>query len=438
LAVTSPPDAGAGRGPVPALGASAGSASLDVDKIRADFPIFASVEGRSGRRLTYLDSASSSQKPFAVLEAMDNYYETTHANVHRGVYAIAEEATRRFEAARRKVGELIGARDPAHEIVFTKNATEALNLVAHSYGRSRLKAGDAILLTEMEHHANLVPWLMLAEERGVELRYLPVGDDYALDLSELDRLADGVKLVGITLQSNVLGSINDLAPIVAAARANGAAVVADGSQLVPHRRVDVQALGIDFLAFTSHKMLGPTGIGMLWARRELLEEIPPFLGGGEMISDVRLDGFSTNEVPWKFEAGTPPIAEAVGLAAAIDYLQIVGLDRIVAHENDLTAYAIDRLREDHGDAVRIFGPPADPALRGGVISIAYLDIHPHDLAQVLDEHQVCVRAGHHCAKPLMRRLSVPATARASLYLYNDESDIDLLSAALRRAAELFA
>lgn len=410
---------------------------LDVAKVRADFPIFAANDEGGGRRLVYLDSASSAQRPLAVLEAMDTYYETTHANVHRGVYAIAEEATRRFEVARRKVGELIGAPDPAHEIVFTKNATEAINLVAHSYGRYRLQPGDAILLTEMEHHANLVPWLMLAQERQIELRYLPVGDDYALDLTNLERLADGVKLIGVTLQSNVLGTINDLRPIVAAARANGAAVIADGSQLVPHRHVDVAALGVDFMAFTSHKMLGPTGIGSLWARRELLEEIPPFLGGGEMISDVRLDGFTTNEVPWKFEAGTPPIAEAIGLGAAIDYLAAVGLDRITEHETALTAYALDRLVEDHGDSIRIFGPPADPALRGGVISFAYRDIHPHDLAQVLDEQKVCVRAGHHCAKPLMRRLSVPATARASLYLYNDEEDINRLSAGLRRAAEVF-
>lgn len=410
--------------------------ALEVGRIRSQFPILAGHDNE--RRLVYLDSASSSQRPRAVLEAMDNYYETTHANVHRGVYAIAEEATRRFEAARRKAGELVGARDPAHEIVFTKNATEALNLVAHSYGRSRLKAGDAVLLTEMEHHANLVPWLMLAEERGIELRFLPVSDDYTLDLTDLERLSDGVKLIGVTLQSNVLGTINDLAPIVAAARAAGAVVVADGSQLVPHRPVDVGSLGIDFLAFTGHKMLGPTGIGVLWARRELLEEIPPFLGGGEMISDVRLDGFSTNEVPWKFEAGTPPIAEAVGLGAAIDYLYETGFDRIAAHEADLTAYTLKRLSEDHGDAIRILGPGPDPAIRGGVISIAYLDIHPHDLAQVLDEQRVCVRAGHHCAKPLMRRLGVPATARVSLYLYNDESDIDLFSAALRKAAEVFA
>jgi cysteine desulfurase/selenocysteine lyase len=419
-----------------ALSTPVAGTRLDVEKIRADFPIFAGSDAE--RRLVYLDSASSAQRPYAVLEAMDRYYETTHANVHRGVYAIAEEATRLFEAARRKVGELVGARDPGREIVFTKNATEALNLVAHSYGRSRLQPGDAILLTEMEHHANLVPWLMLAQERGIELRYLPVADDYSLDLDDLERLADGVKVVGITLQSNVLGTVNNLAPVVAAARAAGAVVVADGSQLVPHRPVDVRALGIDFLAFTSHKMLGPTGIGALWARHELLEEIPPFLGGGEMISDVRLDGFSTNEVPWKFEAGTPPIAEAVGLAAAIDYLYEVGLDRIGTHEAELTAYTLGRLVDDHGDAVRIFGPGPDPTLRGGVISIAYLDIHPHDLAQVLDEQRVCVRAGHHCAKPLMRRLGVPATARVSLYLYNDERDIDLFSAALRKAAEVFA
>ena len=294
--------------------------------------------------------------------------------------------------------------------MFTKNATEAINLVAHSYGRHLLPEGKAILLTEIEHHANLVPWLMLAEERGVELRYLPVGEDYQLDLTDLDRLIDGVGLVGVSCMSNVLGTINDLGPIVAAAHAAGAVVVADGSQLVPHRSLDVSGLGVDFLAFTSHKMLGPTGIGVLWGREELLEEMPPFLGGGEMICDVRLDGFTPNEIPWKFEAGTPPIAEAIGLHAAIGYLESVGLDRITAHEVELTSTG-DRAAHANGtDDLRIFGPPADPTRRGGVISFGFRDLHPHDVAQVLDDEGVCVRAGHHCAKPLMRRLGVSATA----------------------------
>jgi cysteine desulfurase/selenocysteine lyase len=424
-------------GPAPAGEAAPVRPPIDPAEIRADFPIL----GRSvnGQRLVYLDSASSAQRPSMVLAAMDEYYETTHANVHRGVYAIAEEATRLFEAARAKVGRFVGAPAPETEIVFTKNATEAINLVAGAWGRANLGEGDAVLLTEMEHHANLVPWLMLAEERGFELRYLPVGPDFRLDLSGLERLVDGVKLVGVSLMSNVLGTINDIAPIVSAAHAAGAVVLGDGSQLVPHRRVDLATLGCDFVAFTSHKMLGPTGIGVLWARHELLEAMPPFLGGGEMIRDVRLDGFTTNDVPWKFEAGTPPIAEAIGLGAAVDYLETVGQDRIAQHEVALTRYALDRLASEHGEALRVYGLPADadPAERGGVISISYRDIHPHDLAQVLDQDGVCVRAGHHCAKPLMRHLGLSATARASLYLYNDEADIDALSASLSKAGALF-
>jgi len=408
---------------------------LDVTALRKEFPLL--QQESHGKRLVYLDSAASSQRPRAVLEAMDHYYETTHANVHRGVYAIAEEATRLFEAARWAVGRFIKAPRPATEILFTKNATEALNLVAHSYGRHLLPEGKAILLTELEHHANLVPWLMLAAERGVELRYLPVGEDYRLDLSELGQLLDGVGLVGVSCMSNVLGTINDLSPIVEAAHAVGAVVVADGSQLVPHRSIDVSALGADFLAFTSHKMLGPTGIGVLWGREELLERMPPFLGGGEMIRDVTLDGFVANDLPWKFEAGTPPIAEAIGLHAAIRYLESVGMERIANHEIELTARAIKALAERHGDDLRIFGPPADPIGRGGVLSLQFRDIHAHDLAQVLDSEGVCVRAGHHCAKPLMRRLAVPATARASFYLYNDDDDVEALSNAIAAAATFF-
>ena len=412
------------------------TAPFEVDELRKQFPIF---DQRShGKRLVYLDSAASSQHPRAVLEAMDRYYETTHANVHRGVYALAEEATRQFEEARYAAGRFIGAPRPGTEVVFTKNTTEAINLVAHSYGRHVLAEGKAILLTELEHHANLVPWLMLAAERGTELRYIPLGDDYRLDLSGLEALMDGVGLVGVSCMSNVLGTINDLAPIVAAAHAAGAVVLADGSQLVPHRSVDVAELGIDFLAYTGHKMLGPTGIGVLWGREELLDKMPPFLGGGEMIRDVRLDGFTPNELPWKFEAGTHPIAEAIGLHAAIAFLQAVGMERIAAHEVELTSRAIDLLVERHGDDLRIFGPPADPVGRGGVLSLAYRDIHAHDLAQVIDAEGICVRAGHHCAKPLMRRLGITATARASFYLYNGEDDVEALSDALFVAAAFFA
>ena len=409
--------------------------SIDAAVLRKDFPILA--QERGGHRLAYLDSAASSQHPRQVLDAMDRYYSTTHANVHRGVYAIAEEATRQYEEARRDVGLFIGAPKPAREIIFTKNATEALNLVASSYGRRRLQAGKAVVLTEMEHHANFVPWLMLAEDKGVELRYLPITEDFRLDLTDLDRVTDGAGVVAVTAMSNVLGTLVDLAPIVEAAHANGAVVVCDGSQLVPHRRVDVVAMGVDFLAFTGHKMLGPTGIGVLWGREELLEEMPPFLGGGEMIRDVRLDCFTTNDLPWKFEAGTPPIAEAMGLGAAISYLEAVGMDQIASHEAALTRFTFETLRSDHGDKVHFFGPEPDPGLRGGAISIGFGDIHPHDLAQVLDAEGVCVRAGHHCAKPLMRRLEVPATARASLYLYNDEEDVLALSSALAKAKEMF-
>ncbi|MGD0440583.1 MAG: SufS family cysteine desulfurase [Acidimicrobiales bacterium] len=411
------------------------AAPLDVAALRKEFPIL--HQESHGKRLVYLDSASSSQRPRAVLDAMDHYYETTHANVHRGVYAIAEEATRQFEMARRAVGRFINAPRPEVEVLFTKNATEALNLLAHSYGRHLLRKGKAILLTELEHHANLVPWLMLAAERQVELRYLPVGDDYRLDLSDLDRLTDGVGLVAVSAMSNVLGTINDLGPIVEAAHAAGAVVAADASQLVPHRSVDVSALGVDFLAFTGHKMLGPTGIGVLWGREELLDAMPPFLGGGEMIRDVRLDGFTPNDLPWKFEAGTPPIAEAVGLHGAIRFLESLGMDRIAAHETELTSRAIELLSERHGPELKIFGPGVDPQGRGGVLSLALGDIHAHDLAQVLDSEGICVRAGHHCAKPLMRRLGVTATARASFYVYNSEDDIEALSDALDVAAAFF-
>jgi cysteine desulfurase/selenocysteine lyase len=408
--------------------------ALDVDLLKKDFPI---LDRRAhDRRLVYLDSASSSQKPTAVLEAMERLYETTYANVHRGVYAIAEESTRLYEEARAKVVSFIGARSPA-EVVFTKNVTEALNLVAYAWGRAHLGEGDVVVLTEMEHHANLVPWLQLKAERGITLRYLPVTEEGLLGLDDLDRVLDGAKLVGITCISNVLGTINPVRVVADAAHAAGAVVVADAAQAVPHLPTNVGALGCDFVGFTGHKMLGPTGIGCLWAREELLDAMPIFLGGGEMIRDVRLDGFTTNELPWKFEAGTPPIAEAVGLGAAVDYLAALGMESVRAHEISLTRYAMATLGARHGDDLTIFGP-SHAEQRGGVISFAYKDIHPHDLSQVLDQAGVCVRAGHHCAKPLMRRLGVTATARASFYLYNDEADVDALADALADAARLFS
>jgi cysteine desulfurase/selenocysteine lyase len=325
----------------------------------------------------------------------------------------------------------------ARSIVFTKNATEAINLVAYSWARHNLAEGDAILLTEMEHHANLVPWLVLREERGVELRFLPLTDDGQLDLTDLDSMVDGVKLVGVGGISNVLGTINPVRQLADAAHAVGALLLVDGAQYTPHMVTDVVELGCDFYAFTGHKMLGPSGIGGLWAREELLEAMPAFLTGGEMIRDVRLDGWTPNEIPWKFEAGTPPIVEAVGLAAAVEYLEGLGMDAVREHDVSLTAYALRALTERHGDNIVIYGPP-DANARGGVLSFSFKDIHPHDISQVLDQKGVCIRAGHHCAKPLMRRLGVGATSRASFYVYNDEADVDALVDGLTDAANLFA
>ncbi|RMH79837.1 MAG: SufS family cysteine desulfurase [Actinomyces sp.] len=406
---------------------------MTLPDVKADFPLLARTV--HGRRLVYLDSAATSQKPEPVLAAMDEYYRTINANVHRGAYEIAAAATEATERARARIAAFVGGHDPA-ELVFTKNATEAMNLVARAWGGANLGPDDAVLLTQMEHHANIVPWQILAAERGFEIRWVPLTDDGQLDLSELDRLLDGVKLFGVTAMSNVLGTLNPVRRLADAAHDAGALVLVDGSQYVPHLPTDVTALGADFFAFTGHKMCGPTGIGCLWARRELLEAMPPFLGGGEMILDVRLDGFTPNAVPHKFEAGTPPIAEIVGLGAAVDYLSGLGMEAVREHEVSLTAYALRSLTERYGDDITIHGP-SEPASRGGVLSFAFRDVHPHDISQVLDQHGVCVRAGHHCAKPLMRVLGVGATARASVYIYNDESDIDVLADALEHAGDIF-
>jgi cysteine desulfurase/selenocysteine lyase len=406
--------------------------TLDVAKIKRDFPLL-DIEV-NGKPLVYLDSASSSQKPQSVLDVMDDVYATTYANVHRGVYQIAAQATDRYEDARRKIARFVGVSERG--LIFTKNVTEAINLIAYTWARANLRAGDAILLTEIEHHANLVPWLMLREERGIELRFIPMAEDFTLDLSDLDRLVDGVKLVSVTAMSNVLGTLTPLDTISAAARSAGALFLIDGAQYVPHLPTDISAIDCDFFGFTGHKMLGPTGIGVLWGREEILESMPAFLGGGEMIRDVRLDGWTPNDIPWKFEAGTPPIVEAIGLGAAVDYLESVGMAAIRRHEIELTTYALGALNDRFGDSISIYGP-TDPATRGGVISFAFEGLHPHDISQILDEHAVCVRAGHHCAKPLMRRLGVGATARASLYLYNDERDVDALADALAATAEFF-
>ena len=408
--------------------------SLDVARVQADFPIL--KRQVHGKRLVYLDSASSSQKPVAVLDAMDHLYRESYANVHRGVYSIAEEATAAYEGARARLARFLGAGAPA-EIVFTRNVTEAINLVAYAWGRANLQTGDVVVLTQLEHHANVVPWHILAAERGIELRWVPLDEHYRLDTRGLDRLLDGARLFGFSAASNVLGTINDVPALAAAAHAHGALALVDAAQYAPHRRVDLAAWDVDFVGVTGHKMLGPTGIGALWARPELLEAMPPFLGGGEMIRDVRQDGFTPNEVPWKFEAGTMPIAEAVGLHAAIDYLDGLGMEAVEAHEVALTGYALAALEERFGDRLSIYGPHAIDA-RGATISFLFDGIHAHDISQVVDEHGVCVRAGHHCAKPLMRVLGVPATTRASFYVYNDEADVDALVEALAAAERFFA
>ena len=409
-----------------------GTGVLDVAEIRREFPIYAS---HADRPFVFLDSAASSQKPRSVLEAMDGYYATTHANVHRGVYAMAEEATARYEGARESVARFIGA-TRSREVVFTKNVTESLNLVASAWGGAHLRSGDVVVLTEMEHHSNLVPWLMLAEQKGLELRYLGVTDDGCLDLSDLEQKLDGARVVAVTAMSNVLGTLPPVRQVADAAHAAGALVVVDAAQYVPHLTTDVVELGADFVGFTGHKMLGPTGIGVLWGREEVLDATPPFLGGGSMIRDVRLDGFTSNELPWKFEAGTPPIAEAVGLDAAVRTLERYDMRAVRAHEVAVTGYALRTLAERFGNDLVLHGP-ADPCVRGGVLSFAFLDVHPHDLAQVLDSEGVCVRAGHHCAKPLMRRMGVGATTRASFYVYNDEADVDALGDAIEAVRRVF-
>jgi len=434
----SPPPAGGGpadgRGdpaapPGPAIGTTSGA--LDAAAIRQQFPIFRTPRAKP---LCYLDSAATSQKPDAVLAAMDRYYATCNSNIHRGIYAIAEEATAAYEDARRRVAAFVGARSP-RELIFTRNSTEAINLVAHAWGRSRLRPGDAIVLTEMEHHSNLVPWQLLAGERGVELRFIPVTGSGELDLDALPGLlADGcVRLVGVVHISNVLGTVNPVRDIARQAHAAGALVLVDASQSVPHCPVDVQALECDFLVFTGHKMLGPTGIGALWARRELLEAMPPFMGGGEMIREVKLRESRWNDLPWKFEAGTMPIAEAIGLGAAVQYLEGLGMDRVFAHDRELAAVTMDRLREV--PELTILGPPA--GRRGGVVAFTLDGLHPHDVATVLDAEGVAVRAGHHCAMPLHEKLGVPASARASFHCYTVPEEIDALVRGLHRARQVF-
>jgi len=405
---------------------------LDGATIRADFPAL-KREVRKGVRLVYLDTTATSQKPVQVLETMDRYYRYHNANVHRGIHTLAEEATAQYEAARERIAEFIGA-SSAREIIFTRNATEALNLVTHSWGAANLVAGDRLVLSEMEHHSNLVPWQMLSSEKGLEIDIIPVSDQGMLDLSEFHSLLDKQpKAVSITHMSNVLGTVNPIAQMSAQARDAGAIMVVDGAQSAPHFPVDVQELGVDFFAFSAHKMCGPTGVGVLWGRAELLDAMPPFLGGGDMIKRVYLRNFDSNEIPYKFEAGTPPICEAIGFGAAVDYLCTLGMDEIWEHEQNLVTYALERLDEVPGIAV--YGPKADR--RGGVAAFTLDGVHAHDVAQVLDKYGVAVRAGHHCAMPLHERLKVVATVRASFYFYNTREDVDQLIDGLYRVKDLF-
>jgi cysteine desulfurase/selenocysteine lyase len=407
--------------------------TLDVEAIRKEFPILA--REIDGERIVYLDSGNTSQKPRRVIDAMVDFIEHSYAPINRSSYRLAGEATEAYEGARRAVAEFVNA--PHHdEVIFTKNATESMNLIAQAWGRANLRTGDVVVLTEMEHHANIVPWQMLVAERGIEIRWIPLTGDGQLDLSGLDRLLDGAKVVSFTAMSNVLGTLPPVRKICDAAHAAGALAVVDACQYVPHNPTDVQAWDADLVAFSSHKMCGPSGIGMLWGRLELLDEMPPFLGGGNMIDTVTFEGFTTAPVPAKFEAGTPPIVEAVGLHAAVDFLTEIGMEEIRQHEIDLTRYTLDTLDGRFGDDITIYGPD-DAALRGGVFSFEFRDLHPHDVSQVLDEHNVCVRAGHHCAKPLMSVLGVHATTRASVYLYNDTDDIDALADALEGATDIF-
>ena len=399
---------------------------IDLSSLKADFPI---VEG-----IHFLDSGASSQKPIPVLEAMDTFARTSYANVHRGAYKLSIASTNAYEAARQRVAEFIGA-PTDDEVIFTRGATTSLNMVAFGLGLENLSAGDRILSTEMEHHANLVPWQMVAKRTGATLDHIPITDDFRLDMEALEaQLGPDVKVVAVTGMSNVLGTMPDIARISEMAQRHGARVVVDAAQLVPHSPVDVKSLGADFVAFSSHKMLGPTGIGVLWGRMEALEEMEPFEGGGEMISDVTLNDATWAAIPHRFEAGTPPIIEAVGLHAAIDYLDSIGMDKVLEHDQELTAIALERLGDVPGLSIQ---GPKGMENRGGVVSMTMEGIHAHDLATILDEQDVSVRAGHHCAKPLMRRLGLTATARASFYVYNEESDIDALIVALRRAGEIF-
>ena len=405
---------------------------LNITEIRKDFPIL-ERETRKGVRVVYLDSTATSQKPLQVIEAMNDYYRRSNANIHRGVHTLAEEATSMYEGAREKIARFVNATS-AREIIYTRNTTESINLVAYSWARANLKAGDLVILTEMEHHSNLVPWHMLQMERGIELDFIPVTQDGLLDLETYKALLDRrPKLVSFTHMSNVLGTINPAAEIIRLGHEAGAIVLVDGAQSVPHLQVDVQALDADFYAFSAHKMCGPTGIGVLYGKTAFLDSMPPFLGGGDMIKEVKLRSFRANTLPHKFEAGTPAIAEAVGFGAAVDYLTGIGMDKIAAHEHEITEYALERLEEIPG--VKLFGPSADK--KGGVAAFTLEGVHPHDVAQILDQDGIAVRAGHHCAQPLHEKFGIHATSRASFYLYNTKDEVNMLVNGIYKVKEMF-
>jgi cysteine desulfurase/selenocysteine lyase len=406
--------------------------SVDVDSVRADFPVLRR-EVRPGVPLVYLDSTATSQKPEVVIETMNEFYRWSNANIHRGIHTLAEESTYKYEQARLRIAEFIGCPDP-RQVIFTRNTTESINLVAYTWGRANLESGDVVILTEMEHHSNLVPWQILAAEKNLRLEFIPVTTQGLLDLEIYQRLLElEPKLVAFTHMSNVLGTITPAQEIVRLAHQAGAIALVDGAQSVPHFKVNVEALDADFLAFSGHKMLGPTGIGVLYGRKQLLQSMPPFLGGGDMIKRVHLRSFAPNELPYKFEAGTMPIAEAIGLGAAVDYLSEIGMDAIAAHEHELVAYALERLEEIPG--VNVFGPSAEH--KGGVASFTLSGIHPHDVSQILDTEGVAIRAGHHCAMPLHEKFNLPATARASFYLYNTQEEIDKLVSGIYKVKHIF-
>ncbi len=405
--------------------------NFDVDKIRKDFPIL--NRKVYGKPLIYLDNAATSQKPEIVINTINDYYTQCNANTHRGVHLLSEEATEKYEDAHVKVAGFINA-EGYREVVFTRNTTEAINLVAYSWGRANISAGDAILLTEMEHHSNLVPWQILAREKGAELRFIEVDDKGELNLDNLDELLSGnVKLVSLAHMSNVLGTINPIEQIIAKAHNAGSLVLIDAAQSVPHMAVDVQKYDCDFMAFSGHKMVGPTGIGVLYAKRDILEKMSPFLGGGDMILNVKLRESTWNELPWKFEAGTPSIAQGIALGSAVDYLTSIGMDAVHGYEHEIVSYAMEALGNVGG--LDMLGPPSNK--RGGLVSFSLEEVHPHDLAAVLDREGVAIRAGHHCAQPLHDKLGLAASARASFYIYNTRDEVDKLIAAIEKAKTIF-